>query len=572
MNNREIAHVLERIALLLNMEGSNPFKIRAFERAARIISSFDGSIQDMTRWGELQSIEGIGKGIASEVEALVNTGESPALQELSQRFPPSIFEIVEVPGVGPRKAVQLYRELGIDSLEDLERAARGGLTQKLKGFGSVTEQNILMGIILRMQAMEQKSIGTALPIARQVMQDLLENSSLEQLSEGGDLRRRTETVGRIELVGSAGLADPILDQLAQLDGIEKIHSRKATSILVENSDGIEISLQVADPHRYGLALLLSTGSSPHTLRIKNMLNQGGYIIRNGGLYNSSDSFVPTPDEETLYQLAGLPFIPPQVRNTGQEVDEYLANPALQLIQQSDIRGDMQMHSHFSDGIASIEEMARSARQKGYSYIAITDHSGSLVIANGVKPERKIGQHQEIHRVNSLFDGEFKIFKAAEVDILSDGSLDYPDELLEQLDFVLISIHSAMKMSEEKMTSRLVRAIRHPRVHCLAHPSGRLINRRPEMNINWDRVFEAALDAGIALEINSHPYRLDLDEHRCRTARDMGIPLFINTDAHSPEELDMMEFGVSIAQRGWIRKEDVVNTLPPDRLLEWLKSK
>ena len=390
-----------------------------------------------------------------------------------------------------------------------------------------------MGILLCKQALEQKSIGTALPLARKLMRELSEDTTLLHISDGGDLRRRAETMQRVDLVGAAQLADPILDRLTRTEGIKREIERKADSVLVENHEGIEICLRVVDPERYGLALFLCTGASAHTTRIKKLLTDRGYTIRNGGLYNSSGNLVPTPDEKTVYELAGLPVIPPEVRNTGAEVDAYFKNPDQELITLKDIRGDLQMHSHFSDGIATMEEMAKKARQMGYSYIAVTDHSGSLLIANGVKPDRKMEQLKEIDRINRLMDGDFKILKAGEVDILADGSLDYPDEILEKLDFVLVSIHSAMKMDKEKITNRIIRAITHPLAHCLAHPTGRLINRRPEMDIDWDRVFAAAKDAGIAIEINSHPYRLDLDEHRCKTARDLGIPLFINTDAHSP---------------------------------------
>lgn len=572
MDNREVAGILKEIAILMQVRGANQFKIRAFDRAARIIEKLEPPVDELTAEGELLSVKGIGKGIAAQIEALVNTGESPARQELVKEVPESILAVIEIPGIGPKMAALLYKKHGIDDLESLERAARGGLLRKVKGFGKKVEANVLTGIEIKKHAMENRSVGIALPLARRIIEHLKSRGRVKDITQTANLRRRTETVKSIRILASSDNVDEAISDFFMADVIREAIDRVRDTAVVSTMDGLNVAFTVAKPEQYGARLVWETGSTAHVKRLNGLLEKNGFALKENGLFKCDGSAVSTPDESAVYDAAGIAVIPPEIRETGEEVDFYLENPGYRLLRRSDIKGDLQMHSVHSDGLASIRRMAEKAMDLGYSYIAITDHSQSLHVAHGVTPDRMKAQHDEIDALNEEFDGRFYIFKAAEVDIMKDGSLDYPDEILEKLDFVLASVHQGMKMDKKRMTSRIVKAVRHPLAHCLAHPSGRLIGRRPEMEIDWELVFQAAKESGAAIEINAHPSRLDLNETRCKKARDMGIPIMINTDAHSPDQMELMEYGVSTARRGWLRKEDVLNTLPTDEIRRWLKEK
>jgi DNA polymerase (family 10) len=569
MNNGEISRILDRIGILLEIKGENQFRVRAFQKAARAVGQFGGSIEEEARGGRLLSIDGVGKGISAEIEALLSTGESPSLLELFREIPPSILEIVEIPGIGPKRAAQLWREKGISSLEDLERAARGGVIERMKFFGGKSQVNILEGIAIKRQAMEQKSIGAALPLARDLTGFLASVPGVEGVSEAGELRRRAETVRSVPILVSSRAPGRVMEAVAGLGGLKSVEVSGGAAWL-ETAEGIRVLVEVAGPEAFGAGLLCRTGSADHVNGVMALLKEKGYLLGEEGLFAGDGSMIAAPGEEMIYEMAGLPFIPPEMRETGEELGPGVLEYLGELIDQGDIRGDLQMHSTYSDGAGSVGDMAEKAMELGYSYIALTDHSRSLAIANGMPPERLREQGKEIEALNGELAGRFRILRGAEVDILSDGGLDYPEELLRELDFVLVSVHQGMKMARDKMTKRIIRAIRHPMVHCLAHPSGRLIGRRPEMEMDWEEILPAARDAGIALEINAHPSRLDLDWHRCRAARDMGIPILINTDAHAPVQMELMEYGVFTARRGWLRKDDVLNTLPADRMEEWLR--
>lgn len=571
MNNGEISDIFQKIAVLLRMKGEEDFKARSFERVAETIIDYPASVEELALSGRTQELEGVGKSLAAEIEAIAGTGKSPRLEELLEEFPISVFELVGIPGVGPKKAAILYRELGISSLEDLERAARGGLLREKKGFGEKSEANIIEGIEIRKKAMENRSIGAALPLAGEIIGHILKLPGFLKISETGTLRRRCETVKEIGFIATSFEPGQIIGAFLGLPFEKEIIEETPASVKIKLSDGLPISIFVVEPDSYGPALVYATGSDAHLHALEERLSKDGYSLKDDGLYGPGGFLVSLESEENFYQRLGISWIPPEIRETGEELRIFEEEGERRLIRRENLRGDLQMHSKHSDGAATIKDMAEKARSLGYSYIAITDHSKSLTIANGLSPERVEAQHREIDALNSDYAGEFKIFKAAEVDILSDGSLDYPDEILKKLDFVLISVHNGMRMPEDQMTERILKAINNPLVHCLAHPTGRLIGRRPEMKINWDRLFEGIKKAGIAVEINAHPSRLDLDEHRCKIAVQMGIPILINTDAHAPAQMDLMEYGIYVARRGWLKDKDVLNTRPTGEIEEFLKS-
>lgn len=571
MTNKEIAGILNEISILLTIKGVNPFKIRAYERAVRIVKDFPDPIEDLVNNNQLLSIEGIGKGLEETITEIVNTGKSSSIDELLQEFPESILEIVEIPGLGPKKVAFIYNEVGISSLEDLERAARGGILADYKGFGKKTQENIIKGIELRKHALENRSIGFALPLAREIISALKDTGRIIDISEVGTVRRRCETVKSLDIICSTEYHRIIINKFTGLPLVKKVIMMQKDSAAIRVEQDFRVRLFTVNPPDFIPILFLMTGAKEHVNAVMPLLEENGYKLeRNGILRDMDDERATVFTENELYEKAKLPYIPPGIRETGKEVALCKSGNCPTLIDRNDIKGDMQMHSTYSDGSASIREMAEKAMEMGYSYIAMTDHSKSLHIANGLDKDKLKVQHKQIDKLNEEFAGKFRIFKGAEVDILSDGTLDYDDEILNTLDFVLAAIHIGTKMSKEKMTERVLKAINHPKVHCLAHPSGRLIGRRHEFEMDWDKIFHAAKKAGIAIEINAHPSRLDLNEERARRARDMGIPIIINTDAHSPDQLELVEYGIYVARRGWLEKGDVLNAGTVEEMEEWLQ--
>ena len=570
MKNNEIIGILKKISILMNIRNVNSFKIRAYDRVIRTLKDFNGSIEGLVAENQIKSIQGIGKGIADVITEIVETGKSSALHDLLGDMSESIFEIVEIQGLGPKKVAFLYNELGIDSLEDLERAAKAGYITDLKGFGEKSVEKILKGIELRKHALTHKSIGIALPLARKIIREIKKGGNIINISEAGCVRRRTETAERLEIICSTNNGREVLDNFIAGSFVEEVKEKSVNKASVIAEDDFPVILNIVDEDKFFTSLFLATGSEKHIAKIKDLLTKNGFILEDDGTFhNTKGEIVSISSGEDLYEKAGIPFIPPEIRETGEEVEAALSGNLPVLVERGDLKGDLQMHSTYSDGAVSIRGMVEKAMKIGYSYIAITDHSQSLRIANGLDKTRIEQQHREIDELNREYEGRFKVFKAAEVDILSDGSLDYDDEILKSLDFVLISVHMGMNKPREQMTQRVLKAIHHHGVHCLAHPSGRLIGRRREFELDWEKILEAVKETGIAIEINSHPARLDLNDKRCKIAKDMGIPIFINTDAHSPGDMDLMEYGIDVARRAWLAKENIVNCLSTEDIEKWL---
>jgi DNA polymerase (family X) len=571
MTNREIADIFLKISRLLTLRGDNPFKIGAYEKASQIIRELPYNIKKAADEDRLTSIEGIGKGLAAEIKTILSTGESPALNDLLAEFPLSLFEIVGVDGVGPKKAVMLYREAGITSLEDLERAARSGTIKEIPGFGKKTEDNIIKAIELIKRSMERTSIGTALPLARELERELMAIPEIQRISESGELRRRRETIRDVSIVISSDNPEKAAVELLKLPSVRGVTKSDDQQIRISFYEDVNLSVYSSVPSNFGAIQVYTTGSVEHIKALNERLEDKNYRLNEKGLRKIDGDNIPTFEESDVYKIAGLPWIPPELRETGEEIEKYLNGEIPRLIERKDIKGDLQMHSTYSDGSSGIRELTEKAMSIGYSYIAITDHSRSLSIAHGLTIDDVMEQHKEIDRLNYEFGGEFTVLKASEVDVLSDGTLDYPDEILEKMDFVLAAVHSRMKMPRQEMTERIIRAMENPHVHCLSHPSGRLIGRRDEFDVDWEKIFETVQKNGKAMEINSSPARMDLDDKRAKLAKELNIPIFINTDAHTPEEMELIEYGLFVARRAWLEPVHVMNTYSIDKLQDWLKS-
>lgn len=570
MKNLQLAATLNEIADLLEILGENPFRIRAYRRAARSIELLPESIETVWREGRLQEIEGVGKGLAAGIEQWLAEGVMDAHEELKRRIPRGLLEVVRVPGVGPKTAKLLYDALGVQSLADLEEACRAGRVRTIKGLGPKTEENILRGIERLRRFAARTPIGVALPLAQGIVAELAALPAVRRAAYAGSLRRGRETVGDIDVLVASSAPDQVIEAFVALPGVEHILSRGQEKASVLLAQGLQVDLLVVPEEQFAAALHHFTGSKEHNVTLRELARARGLRISEHGIVDeATGAAIPVLEEEDIFSALGLPFIPPELREDGSEISAARAGVLPRLVELSDIRGDLHVHSTWSDGRASIREMAEAARARGYEYIAITDHSKSLGVARGLSPERLVQQIEEIRALNRLWD-DFQILAGAEVDILPDGTLDYDDELLRRLDIVVASVHSAMNQDRETMTERIIKAMRHPCVDIVAHPTGRVLGRREAYDVDVERLIVAAAETGTCLEINASPERLDLSDVYARAAKDAGVWLAINTDAHDVESLQQMALGVVTARRGWVEKRHVLNCLPLPELRRTLK--
>lgn len=554
MDNLTVAEALYEIADLLEFTGGDPFKVRAYRRAAEALGLLPEQVADLVREGRLTRVPGVGKAIAAKVAEMVETGRIGYLEELRQAVPPGVLDLTRVPGLGARTAMLLYRRLGIDSLEALELAAREGKLRDLPGFGPRKEAALLQAAAQVRRRPERLSIGTAGPVAEAVAGRLRAHPAVLQVAVAGSIRRRAETAGDIDLV--IATRDPAA-------------VRAALSALPPLP--LPLDPVLVPPEDFPLALFERTGSPAHLAEVARVARTPASFA---GASPAAAAPVPPfaadrtdPPDAPVYRALGLPYIPPELREGRGEIAAALARRLPRLIARADLKGDLHVHTSASDGTATLAEMAEAARAMGHQYLAICDHSQSLRIARGLSPERLREQVAEIRRLDQWSD--FRLLAGAEVDILRDGTLDYPDEILAELDVVVASIHSHMGLSEAEQTERLLRAIENPHVDIIGHPFGRVIGRREPMALDFPRILEACARTGTALEISASPSRLDLSAEHARMAKEAGVKLVINTDAHSVRELELLPYGVGQARRGWIEPGDVVNAWDLPELLEWL---
>ncbi len=560
MRNREISEMLYTIADLLDIKGEIPFKTRAYRVAAQTIENLDEDIETLVREKRLETLPGIGKAIAKKITEYVETGKLTFFEKLKQEIPEGIIELLDIPGLGPKKVAALYNKLGVKTVEELKRACEEGKLRDLDGFGEVTERNILRGIQLKEKTQGRFLLNLAYENGSRYVEYMKQLPYINKISIAGSLRRMKETIGDIDILVSSDKPDEVMNHFVAYPEVKQVlvKGRTKTSVILE--DGIQVDLRVVEEKSFGAALQYFTGSKNHNIVLRGIAIKRGYKLSEYGLFEKdTDRYVAGETEEDVYKTLGLTYIPPELRENRGEIEAGLNNNLPNLITHEDIKGDLHVHSQWSDGVNTIEEIANKAIQLGYEYIGIADHSRSLRIARGLSEEQILSKINEIKRLNEEIE-EINILCGTECDIKQDGTLDYPDSILKQFDFVVAGIHMGFKMTREEATNRLVKAMENEYVDIIAHPTGRLIGRREPFELDIDRVFEKAVETNTYLEINAFPDRLDLNDIHCKHGKEMGVKFVINTDAHSINHLPYMKYGVATARRGWLEKKDVLNTL------------
>lgn len=555
-NKKHVINLLETIALYMEIKGENPFKISAYRKAAAVLESDERSLADIP---DLTALPGIGKGTAAIIQEFIETGQSITLQELQKEIPDGLFPLLKLPGLGGKKIAKLYQELGVVDIGSLKAACLENKVQTLAGFGKKTEEKILAAIEEIGSRPERLPIAMMLSVAEEIEKQLEKMSGIVRFSRAGSLRRLRETVKDLDFIIATNEPLAVREQLLKLDRVSEIIANGETKVSLQLRYEYEVTadFRLVAPEQFATTLHHFTGSKEHNVRMRQLAKERGEKISEYGVERVETGEVITfASEEQFFAHFGLPFIPPELREDGSEVEHYQSD--YPLIKLSDIKGDLHMHSAWSDGAHSIEEMAEACRKKGYKYMAITDHSQFLKVANGLTIERLKKQREEVVRLNEKYN-DFTILSGVEMDILPDGTLDYDDEILKEMDIVIASIHSSFSQPKEVIMDRLKAALENHHVDIIAHPTGRLIGRREGYDVDVELLIELAKETNTALELNANPHRLDLSYEHLRKAEEAGVKLVINTDAHNLEMLDDMEIGVGIARKAWIRKENVINT-------------
>jgi DNA polymerase (family 10) len=572
MTNQQLANIFRTIADLLEIKGENIYKILAYRKAAESLSNLGQNIDEIWKQGKLTEVDGVGKAIAEKIDELLTTGHLGFLEKLEAEVPLSLAELLKVPDLGPKKVALFWKQLGITNLSELEGAARSGKIRTLPGMGDKSEAKIIAGIESLGRRSTRIPLGKAWPFAQELMAYLRNAPGVEAVELGGSLRRMRATVGDIDILAAANDSRPVMDAFVSRKDVARVLGKGDTKASVEFTHGLQAQLWVHPPEHWGTALVYATGSKDHNVRLREYALKKGFSLSEHSLQRKDGSEVTCAREEEVYKTLGLPWIPPELREDRGEVQAAIKGELPNLIELKDIKADLQVHTTWSDGKLSIREMAEAAIKRGYKVLAITDHTYSLGIVQGMSPEDVKKQRLEINDVAKDLGDRIHILQGAEVEIKSDGSLDYPDEVLAQIDFVLAALHTSLRQPREKVTERVLKAIHNPHVDMIPHLTGRLLPDREGADLDMDAVLAAAAETGVVLEINAHPARLDLDDVHARRAIEMGIKLSINTDAHSEADMDLMHFGVSSARRGWVEAEDVINAWSVTHLLRWLKSR
>ena len=562
MTNQKIADTLEQLADLLEFAGTNPFRLRAYRNAARKISGMTDSIAALVQKGEdLTKLEGIGKSVAEKCKDLVTNGKLRQLDELLEEVPKTVLDMLRIPGLGPKRAAIIFNELGITNLVDLKKACEEGKVAELDGFAAKTEKTILAGIEIAAAASNRIYWSEADQIVGRLREHLSQCDAIQQLEFAGSYRRGKETVGDLDILVTSEDWNAVMDCFATFPEIESEIVRGGTKMSVRIGDSFQVDLRVVNDDSFGAALQYFTGSKEHNVVLRGMAKDRGLKINEWGLYKvdgENEEWIAGRSEQEIYEAMDLPVFPPEIRQARREFDWAKEGALPDLITLDDICGDLHMHTTATDGQNSIEEMAAAAKKIGLKYIAITDHSKRVAMANGLDEERLLEQWGQVDAVNKKMKG-ITILKGIEVDILEKGGLDIVDGVLEQADWVTASVHYGGSQSRDAITERIVDAIANPNVSAISHPTGRLLNQREPYDVDMQAVMEAALEYRKLLELNAHPVRLDLNEVHCAIAKDMGVMIVINTDAHNIPGLDVMQYGIKQARRGGLTKADVANT-------------
>ena len=563
MKNKLIAEIFRSIADILEIKGENPFRIRAYERAGRNIESLADDVEVLIREDRLKDVEGIGKDLEEKIREIVSTGKLKYLEELKKDIPEGLIEMLNVPGIGPKTAKLLYEKLDIQDVVMLERMAAAGKIRGLEGMGEKTEENILAGIELFKKGRDRLDLKIATDAAYNFVNKLKELKEVKKINPAGSLRRMKESVRDIDILISSKNPQKIMDAFTALSDVKNIIAKGPLKSSVLTKDDIQVDVRVVDDASYGAALMYFTGSKEHNIKLRQLAIKNGLKLNEYGIFKG-EKIIAGKTEEDMYKALGISYIAPELREDRGEVEAGLNNALPDLIELKDIKGDLHMHSTWSDGGSSIEDMVIKSRELGYEYIAITDHSQGLKIAGGLNTHELDLKRKDIDRLNKKYKN-IKILFGSEVDIDSSGNLDYPDDALKDMDIVIGAIHAGFKQSKEAITRRIIKACQNKYVSIIAHPTGRLWGSRDAYEIDFVEVFKACRDTNTALEINSFPQRLDLNDINSRMAKEAGVKIVINTDSHLAEHLSMMKFGVAVARRGWLEKKDVLNTFNLNKL-------
>lgn len=558
IHNTEIAARFNKLADLLEIANENPFRIRAYRNAARVIGNLSKNVTDLVNENyDLTELPGIGDDLAQKIETIVKTGELPLLKKMEMRFPPILTELLNIEGLGPKRVQLLYKKLGIKSLIDLKQKIDEGKLRKLKGFGEKIEKKILVGI----QHVKQYSVRTrfadAVKIADSIIKYLKTSKYVKQIECAGSFRRRKETVGDLDIIVSSDNNKNVIEHFIRFDEIATVISQGVTRSTVRLHSGIQVDLRSVAPESYGAALIYFTGSKAHNIAIRKIAQKMKLKINEYGLFKNKKQ-VAGKTEDEMYRHIGLKYIEPEMREDKGEIELSKKNKLPHLISLKDIRGDLHCHTKQTDGNASIQMMTEKAKDLGYQYIAITDHSKHLAMTHGLDEKALLAQIKLIDKLNSKLK-DIVILKSIEVDILENGSLDLSNDILKELDFTVCAIHSKFNLSQKKQTERIMRAMDNPYFNILAHPTGRLINKREPYEVDMEKVMSSAKEKNCILELNAQPERLDLNEDYCKFAKELNLKIAISTDAHSQSQMDYMQYGIYQARRGWLEANDVINT-------------
>ena len=570
MKNKELADLFDKMADILEFKNENPFKISAYRKASRVLGDLTQDIQEIAESGELKKVPGIGEGMAQKIEEYLKTGKITKYEEVKKGVSDELIAMMDIPGMGPKTLAMIHKEKRIGDLSQLEKALEDRSLIDLPGMGEKKAENIKRGIELLRQSKGRMNLGTAFPLAKRIVETLREKIGSKKIEWAGSLRRMRENIGDIDILATGPNHQKIVHTFTHLPEVKEVLASGETKASVIVEGGVQIDIRVVEENSYGAALQYFTGSKGHNIHLRGIAKTKGIKINEYGVFRGEKK-IGGKEEKEVYQVLGMDWIEPELREDRGEIEAAQRKRLPKLVEEPEIRGDLHINSKASDGTASIEEIVKAAQKKGYQYVAICDHLKSLKIARCLDESRLLKQMEEIDRINEKLKG-FQILKGTEVDILSDGKLDLSDKVLEKLDFVVAAIHSGFKQEKEKMTKRIAKALENPFVHCLAHPSGRLLGARAPYEVDIDEVMEAARRNGKALEINATLERLDLDDIHSRKAKEMGIKLAIGTDAHHLDQLWMISLGVAVARRGWLETQDLLNTLSLKEMLKWCHKK
>lgn len=566
--NNEIAEIFGHISDMLNVLGENPFKVRAYRNAAENILDLGEDIEDVAARDELTEIPGVGKDLAEKIDVYIKTGKIKEYEKLKEKVPLDLVDLLHIQGLGPKTLSLLFKELNVRDLAGLEKALGGDEILKFKGMGKKKIDDIKRGVEIFRESKERTLLGVAVPLAEEIVSAIAKIPGTEGTILAGSIRRMRETVRDMDILTISDNTEAVVDAFTGMKFVKDVLASGSTKGSVILKEGMQADLRVVGPESYGAALMYFTGSKAHNVKLRTLATKKGLKINEYGVYKGEKRTAGETEKE-MYKTLGLPYIPPELREDRGEIEAAIEGKLPDLIELEDIKGDLHTHTKWSDGRATIEEMAESALRLGYEYIAISDHSPSQTIANGLSIERLRAKQKELETVAKKFRN-IKVLMGTEVDIKSDGTLDYPDNVLKELDVVIASVHSGFKMDRETMTNRIIRAVKNPYVHAIGHPTGRLLGERDPYDVDIDVVIEAAIEYGKALEVNGSYWRLDLNDLHARKAVDAGVKVIISTDAHSTDQLPFMRYGVGTARRGWVRKKDVLNALPYKELMERLR--